>query len=1204
MQKTLSFCFFILIASILSAQNLPSDTVKNPKPVGKLTAQFDSVEILIQDGEVFSKNMRVVSNVDVPFSFKVDITFPAEWKSLVNPNKKYTIDPHDTLYVPLHLVPLGKIKGNTKYMITAFLFDTIGSPITSAYVNAARPKFTKWSLNLGPYKKIYFKNDSSTARFTINVGNEGTETQDLYLSMGNLRKDVIILDTAGRIIKKPSYTFSLKQFSDTTFHFGVKIFSASRNMKRVDSDGYRPGGPGESRSYAIFVKTMETSLFGSLARQISDRLSFVKLPNETRISDYGMYSLPMTMDLTFSNLFSDELLTNLHLYGATKLDDGANIFYNAQFMTAFNTLGSSVFPSPFLTLGYSNYRMSIMIGDVGGGAGGIGFGGKGITGQYMLSKRHRVGAFFVMNPGFLNRITYIGFGANYNYTGEKFTGGVSYAHLENMGNLNGAVNSDYLSFQGSYTIASTQGVSLSVILVNNVQGSIANQGYNVSAGYHGGFIRQKLQVNLSGSFFSSYYSFYDQGNRGMVNLNSSYRFKKSWYLRMNNSFNQYAATEPVPTLIFYSQQSLNNQISVSRSMDIHSSFTAGFFFNVFRDDYYDYTSVSRGINLGLNYSLPESYLIFSTNTMMGFTQITSAPDYPNNFFINLFTLLKYRVFSLNVRYSNGNPSGININTTSSNLYSEDLAITLNHQYQFRNRRFILNNSITYNLMPEIQRNSFGITPELNYYSLNGWRIRLTAGYYFSESAPLNYTSFQSLVPSSSDNSSASTAPIVSTSYLLMLGVHKDFGIPLPFIKRRYPSLNFIAFVDINGNGKFDYDETRLENVVINVNGWEVMTNSKGEAQLKNMPEGDYVWQAFCLDDLKGFFPNISDKIKVFAPPEDSVRSRFFDPGKVVAVPFVKGIRLFGKVYADREKLSPDALTALDLSGIRISVNCQGKKSATLTESDGSFSFYLPYGSYILTMDEKVLGDQFRVLQNDIDLTLNKGVENMFVSFYIVENQRKIIRKHFDANGNLISEESEAVKPAGSGGATGSSGTSNIPGGNNAAFSGIAAGNIPGGGSGAAGPGLVTANGAGTGSGSANGSGSGASAGAGKDLIAEANAAANKKPRPKNDVSKDAFLADKTDATTTKGLIYTVQLGALVKPLDPVIFKGLKNLMYERIDNQMVRITAGNMGTEAEALAERDNLSRVGFPGAFVSVYYDGKNISLSEARQIKKNSTH
>jgi hypothetical protein len=1127
-----------------------TDSVKAPKRAEKLSAKFDSSEVIITEGEVFSENIRVVSNIDLPLSFKADVNFPEEWRSLVNPNKIFFIAPHDTIYIPIRLIPNEKIRGNTKYMINVFLFDTLGAPITSTHINAARPKFMKWTLTLGPNKKIYFKNDSNEAKFTINIGNEGTEPQDLYMSMVNIRKDIILLDTSGKIIKKPNYTFTLRQYTDTTFHFGVKLYSAGRNMKRIDSDGYGPGGYNDSKSYALFVKTTETNLFGTLARQVADKISFVKLPNVRKISEFGMFSLPVTMDLNFSDLFAQDLIVNLNLRGSTFLDNGASLVYSFQALGAFGINGGSVFPPPFFTIGYNDYHLSVTVGDVGGGGGGIGVGGKGINVQYKLNKRHRVGAFLVFNPGFLTqRLTYFGTGANYNYFGDRFSGGITYTHLQNISSTTFSVNSDYVSFTGAYSFAKFQSINMGLALAKNTEFGNTNTGFNLSAGYHGGFFNTLLQTSLTGNFISANYYFYNEGGHLTLIHNSSYRLKKRYYLRLNNSFIQMPNVEPGGNnLIFYTQDNFNNLLSVSRALDLHSTISLGAFFNIFRDEFYRYTGDSRGIQFTLGYTLPEENLIFSSSTQAGFNQIVSAPNFPNDFFLNTFALLKYRVYSLMVRFTNGNPSAQYFVNYNSNLYSEDFAVSLNHQYQFRNRHFILNNMISYNYLPALSSNSFGITPELNFYTDNRWRIRLTGGFYFSEAAPVNLNPYSVLLPASETSADYSNAPIISSSLLLMLGLHKDFGIPLPFIKRRFPSLHFIAFIDINGNGKFDIDETRLENVVINVDGLEVMTNDKGEAQLNNMSEGEYPWQAFSLDDVHGFFPNISEKIKVLAPPADSLKSKTFNEHKMILVPYVKGIKLFGRVYADREKLSPDALSQLDLSGIRISVNCEGKKSTALTDKDGSFSFYLPYGNYIVSMDEKILGTRFRTLENDIEVQLNKGIENVFVSFYIAENQRKISRKRFDSNGNLINEESEG----GTAGTNGASATTNPN--------------------------------------------------AGKDLVAEANAAAAKvNPKPRNDVAKDAFLADKIDATTTKGLIYTVQLGAFMKPLNPGVFTGFKNMMYERIDNNMVRITVGNIASVAEAMSERDNLAKVGFPGCFVSVYYDGKNISLAEAAQIKSN---
>ncbi len=1175
--KSLAFVFLCLITVRLVAQQLPSDslneigqgrsssadtltketpkaeTKQNPpktvKRAERLTALFDSTGNILEEGEIFSKMLRVINNTEIAIFFKLNVSYPVEWKSLLNSQKIYTVQGYDTMYVPVRLVPLGKVRGNTRYVINAYLFDSLGAPLTSTYVLASRPKLTKWTLNVGPNKKIYFKNDSNEARFTINVGNEGTESQDLYMSMGNYRKDVILLDTNGKIIKRPNRSFTLREFADTTFYYGVKIFSAARNKKRTDTEGYRPGYINEARTYSIFVKTTETSLLGANARQLYQKLDFVQLPNERKLSDYGMYSLPLLMDFTLSNLFSQEPTAFLYLRGSTGLNNGGALVYSLQMIGAFGIQGGSAFPPPFFNIGYYDNKLSVMIGDVGGSSGAIGIGGKGISGSYKFNRRHRVGAFFVLNPGFLRQYTYYGTGLNYNYTGDQFSAGLGYSHIQYNTNTSVPLISDYLTSTSGFSLTSHQSISLGITLARTSETGIARNGFDLTGGYGGTFIKTRLITNIGATYFSRYFNFFDEGKRFMLNHNSSFRLNQKWSLRLADIYNQFATPAPFTNLIFYNQSSFNNILSAGRVIDINSSFGTGVFYNIFTDDYYQYTSHSRGIQFSYNYTLPEEYLLFGSSAQFGYNKVVTTLNSPDDFFINLYSILKYRVYSFMVRYNDGNANGAYFTNSSQQLYTESFSASLNHQYQFRNRHFILNNSLTYNLLPQLDRTSIGITPELNYYTKDGWRIRLTAGYYYTSSLPISNNPYQVFVPTTSTSTDNSNTPIVSDSYMLMIGVRKEFGIPLPFIKKRYPSLNFIAFVDINGNGKFDFDEARLENVVINVNGWEVLTNAKGEAQLKNMPEGEYVWQSFSLDDIQGYFPNIKDKIEVFAG--DSGKPNYNNLIKAIPVPYVKGIKLFGRVYLDREKLSPDAINLLDLSGIRISVNCEGKKSSALTEKDGSFMLYLPYGKYIVSMDEKILGDHFRLMQNDIEVELNKGIENLFVSFYIVENQRKIIRKHFDANGNLI--------PEGAGDASGKD---------------------------------------------ANDKTGKANPNAGKDLVAEANAAAAKvRPRPLYDVAKDAFLADKTDATTTKGLIYTVQLGAFQKPLNPSVFKGFKNVMYERIDNDFVRITVGNIATEAEAQAEKDNLVKVGFPAAFVSVYHDGKNISLAEAAQLKKNKT-
>ncbi|MCC6690815.1 MAG: hypothetical protein IT235_04720, partial [Bacteroidia bacterium] len=991
-----------------------SDSLKAKKRAEKLTAFFDTTEVNIKEGEVFSKNLKVVSNVDVPITFKASVGYPADWRSLLNKSKVYHIGPHDTAYIPIRLVPYDKVIGNTKYMINVYLYDTIGAPLTSAYIHAIKPKITNWIFNVGPQKKIYFKNDSTESCFNINIGNEGTEPQDLFMTMGSYRKDIILLDTLGKIIKNPKYSFTVKPYSDTTMYYKVRLSSAGRNMKRIDSETYRPGKINEAKTYSIFAKSSESSLLGLNARTKYQKLDFIQLPNERKVMDYGLYSAPLTLNFTLSNLISTQPIGSLFLNGATGLNNGAMLSYAARLNASFGVSGSSYIAQPFYLLGYYDSKYTILVGSVGSNAStGIGVGGRGINASYRINHRHRAGAFFVVNPGFLNSLTYYGTGANYNYTTPRLNAGASYTHIQTY--TAPSITSDYLSGTAGFSITPHQTISGGLTLSRNNAIGTNKSGYAINGGYTGMFFKSLLQTNIHVGYYSSAYTYYSLGERYTLNHSSSYKMKNSrWSFRLLNLFNQRGIYQYPVTTNFSELKTYNNSLGVARSLDLHSTIGTAFFYNIANEDFYRFTSHSRGISFNYNYGEMESNFIYGFTSQFGYNKLVTVPNAPDKFFINLFSMVRYRVYSLNLRYVNGIANGMFINTTTSALYTQNLSLTFNHQYQFVNRHFIFNNYFTYNLMPRLDRHSAGFTPTLEYYSNNGWRISITGGYYYSNSKSLTqvYNPYQAITPTNSND--VADKRIISRYYMLMLSVRKTFGVPIPFIKRRYPTLNFIAFIDINGNGKFDVDEARLENVVVNVNGMEVLTNDRGEAQLKNVPEGEYTWQAFSLEDLKGFFPNVPEKIKVAAEDTSKVRKKsvyIFNP---TPVPFVKGVKLVGKIYLDREKLSPDALTALDLSGIRISVSSNGKKSSTtLTDKEGSFMFYLPYGNYVLTMDEKILGSHFRVLQNDIEVVLNKGVETMFVSFYIAENQRQIKRKRFGADGKLVNEEAGQLTNANS-----------------------------------------------------------------------------------------------------------------------------------------------------------------------------------------------
>jgi len=84
----------------------------------------------------------------------------------------------------------------------------------------------------------------------------------------------------------------------------------------------------------------------------------------------------------------------------------------------------------------------------------------------------------------------------------------------------------------------------------------------------------------------------------------------------------------------------------------------------------------------------------------------------------------------------------------------------------------------------------------------------------------------------------------------------------------------------------------------------------------------------------------------------------------------------------------------DISGIKISAT-NGHTFSTLTSSDGSFEFYLPFGEYIISLNENILNGRYYIMKNNYKVNLEGEIENMYITFNIYEKKRKIRVKKFD-----------------------------------------------------------------------------------------------------------------------------------------------------------------------------------------------------------------
>lgn len=93
-------------------------------------------------------------------------------------------------------------------------------------------------------------------------------------------------------------------------------------------------------------------------------------------------------------------------------------------------------------------------------------------------------------------------------------------------------------------------------------------------------------------------------------------------------------------------------------------------------------------------------------------------------------------------------------------------------------------------------------------------------------------------------------------------------------------------------------------------------------------------------------------------------------------------------------------------------------------------------------------------------------------------------------------------------------------------------------------------------------------------------------------------AEANQVEVLKGLFYTVQVGVYSKPVPAKDLYNIAPLNSEKLSNGKIRYTTGVYNNLPEASVRKDGAVRQGVYDAFVTAYYNGKRISLSEAEQI------
>ena len=945
---------------------------------GEVSTKFSKPTEELKKGQIISNVLKIINHADIPLNFSVDAIFPGGWKRIGSKNQIHTAKPKDTVFVPIIILPTKLVNGNTEIIVNTFIISEDGQQIGNNFFTLTTTKKVAWSIDIKNNTNFYFKNDENTKDFNFSINNNGNYNQDIFVSYTIPRKDLILTDTLLKPLIEPNKTFTLLPGEQKEIKHKIIAKSINeRNENRISINNFLPLTNTQRITRTLIVNTSEPKI-RKTDLQRKTKINFIKLPNEIEANSFGYPNLPLIVDLTAQNILDNRSFLSLNLQGFKQLNPEASLVYFTQLNYSNSFFTNNVFKNAPWYVGYFDDKKSIEIGQVNGDLIGASSSGKGIKLGYQFNEKHSAGGFYVNSNGFFSsENSIISYGGWYKFKyNESIRLRASAGRSSN--NFTERVNNSIIlqpsvNFLNSHSISFISGFNNLQFKVNDI--SQSTNGYLIGTNYSSTAFKKKLRSNINVRYNDKYFS---NGSSERINISQrfNYQLSKDWIAIATNNYQKSNIFNRNTDTFLYTQENFFSNVSFSKKT-LKGSYQPGAFFEY--RNFPNNSFILRGLNFRYSLYNFEKNLLTSIFTRAGYAKPKNIIDSEEYFSLEMSGLFRYQTWSLTGRYNLGTFSSISSQQNQNNFSTpQSLRLSIQNQYLFPSKQFVLESNLIYSYNNIFKNHSLGIFPQLFYFSNSGWRFGLSANYMFTSS---DFSSVYDTTDIGQNQNQASIGPTVNSNLNLNFSLRKEFGVPIPFTNKTAASAKFVSFLDINGNNIKDKDEVSIQNVVVKLNKHEVITNFDGEASIKNVQQGKYKLEILPLEELNGWFSNTKDSI-------------FINEDGINYIPFVRGIKVYGDIIIDRQKIAVTDDKKLDLSRIKISAIKGDKIYNTLTNKNGRFEFYLPFGSYTVTMDEIILNDRFRVTRNNLPIKLRNDQDGVYVSFYIIEKRRKVIFKDF------------------------------------------------------------------------------------------------------------------------------------------------------------------------------------------------------------------
>jgi hypothetical protein len=996
-----------------------------------LSCSFSRTEIQLIDEGTMTNVLMVKNNNGITREFYLEITLPTGWKSLNSSNKVYKLDPDDSLFIPVRIIPNKSLmKGSTKYNINVLVVGTDGRAHAICSFFAGKPKKTDWDMSVLPRSRIYFLNGQSRVPLSLYIANKGEEEQQLNLSWSYLGRGLKL--KADSTDNKTFLDIKLKEDKDTVLNFNADIARPDLNFSKVDIESYKPFDDIEARKYRIYFKAVEPfyrqekgvkdltpfgfqegkennyrppSGGGSKTAnadliKLNSSVDFIKLSNTALINNYGSGTIPVLWNSNLVNILGFQPMWGNNFIVRFSPKKDVYVFSALSHFFTYYSPTKATYQNLVGNIGISTPKLDINLGQgVGAGSrvGGFGFGGigSGISASYRPTKLFEVSSFYLQSPFFSTNPNISTFGSSVAYKSKtnRFKSSLGYTNSNFIRQLS-RQQSIWSSLEFEIAPKHRLTGSLNFVIAQdslNTPSQSTKTAINWLASYSGLFFKDKLAQGFSAASFTLL-----QPGGGFIRNTF---FSNNTNLRLSTFGINLTNTYNLTSFGQGNNSSYILQIPSSLNFWIKNKYRFNFFPNLFHNYVTDSNFRLHQVGLATNWNKFDyaKNIRFAVNVRGGYNFYSDSINRAPIFNASVFTMFGYRTLSANIGYTYGPNDFQSIRQVFNNasLYPQFIFISVNKQHIFSKfKQFVFDFTFNYSWNNITYAHNLSFTPIIYFFTKNGWRFNVSFFYNLNARDPELSRQFYTNQGIGIPLPEVEPGMQYNNNFNLQFGLRKEFGILLPkkWRKNFYSNPTFIAFLDFNGNRIKDKDEVALENMVVQLNGHEAITDKEGKCQFLNVEQKRYFFNVIPLVDIDGWFSFRKDSIDI-------------TPSGVYYVPFTKGVKVEGTVLLDREKFTEDILGDLDLSKIRIfTTDTSGNTYSTLTDRKGNFSFYIPFGFYALSMDESVVSDRFIIAQNNIPLELEEGIESYYQAFFIIEKRRRVKKKKFNEKGELVYTE--------------------------------------------------------------------------------------------------------------------------------------------------------------------------------------------------------